>query len=205
TQPDASTLSPAQALDCLRQSGVPLVVWRVAMSGAPIGKKSNVSPKWPEWPEGDWVRGTRDFPKAIRRLREVLDRQRIVWVEDAVDLDAIEPRLPAGVTVAGRSTTEANPVPPPHPAPPPAPGSGLAFVPRAPQRCDSGLAPGLLHRCDGGLTWKPAQTGTPGGIFALAFSGGGATEKLFAGASGALVSSDPASPRWTTFDLPAVM
>src|SRR5262249_23084453 len=90
----------------------------------------------------------------------------------------------------------------------PAPGAGsvysVAFDPRDPRSLYAGTAAGLAHSSDGGQSWKPAQTGSPGGIFALAFSGG-AHEKLFAGASGALVSSDPESPRWTTFDLPAVM
>src|SRR5512143_2252386 len=78
SQPDASTLVPAQALDFLRESGVPLVVWRVAVTADPGPRgASNASPKWPEWPEGDWVRGTRDFPRAIAHLRELIDRQRI--------------------------------------------------------------------------------------------------------------------------------
>jgi len=209
TQPDASTLSPAQALDCLRQAGVPLVVWRVSMRAEPKGKRSNAGAKWPEWPEGDWVRGTRDFPKAIKHLREIIDRQRLVWVEDAVDLDALEATMPAGITLAGRpKLDEASRLTVTARTSVSAPDGrwvySVAFDPRDPQSLYAGTATGLLHSADGGQTWSRAQTGSPGGIFTLAFSGG-AGAMLFAGASGELVSSSPSSPQWKAFDLPAVM
>jgi hypothetical protein len=205
SQPDASTLAPAQALDCLRQSGVPLVVWRVAMKGDPKDRKSNAAPKWPEWPEGDWVRGTRDFPRAIKHLREIIDRQRIVWIEDAVDLDAIEPRLPAGITVAGRSKPKSPPArlrPPSNGGPGPRSVYSVAFDPRSaafmPVPPPAPFTARLAARA--GTARRPEAPEAS----ALAFSGG-SPERLFAGASGALVSSSPSSPQWTSFDLPAVM
>jgi photosystem II stability/assembly factor-like uncharacterized protein len=201
---DASTLSPAQALDFLRESGVPLIVWRVAMN--PKKSRSNAGEKWPEWPEGDWVRGTRDFPRAIAHLREVMDRQRITWIEDAVELDALESRLPPGIALAGRVKPAAGPQPaPPLASSPPDSRTvySVAFDPRQPESVYAGTAEGLLHSSDRGRTWGRVETGAPGGIFTLAFIGEGQA-RLFAGAGAGLVTGAAGVPRWSTLDLPAV-
>ena len=205
-QPDASTLSPAQAIAFLRESGVPLVVWRVAVSGEPKGKRTNAAPKWPEWPEGDWVRGTRDFPRAIAHLREVLDRQRIVWIEDAVELDTAERSLPHGIALAGRPKTDGAAAPPPSVSPVADSRTvySVAFDPRDPGTVYAGTARGLVHSSDGGKTWTRPEAASPGPVFAVAFSG---EEKpaLFAGTGSGLVTAGSAAARPAAIELPAVM
>ena len=100
-EPDSSTLSSAQALEYLRRVGVPLVVWRMEVRTSGIQPPALANLALEEWPEGEWIRTSHDFPRAIARLRDVIDRQRLVWLEEAVETSALEPLLPAGVKLAG--------------------------------------------------------------------------------------------------------
>jgi photosystem II stability/assembly factor-like uncharacterized protein len=179
----------------------------VAVGADPRTKRSSsASPKWPEWPEGDWVRGTRDFPRAIAHLREAIDRQRIVWLEDVVELDSAERRLPPGVSLAGRSKMAGGAAP--APVPPPAADSrtvySVAFDPRDPETVYAGTAQGLVRSSDEGKTWTRSETASPGAVFAVAFSG---KEKptLFAGTGSGLVTAGSDAPRSAPIELPAVM
>ena len=204
-EPDSSTLSSAQALEYLRRVGVPLVVWRVQVSssGTPPPALANLAKE--EWPEGEWIRTSHDFPRAIARLRDVIDRQRLVWLEEAVETSALEPLLPAGVKLAGSAMSrDSAAVPQEHPLSPP---SRIVYAavpdPAEPRDIYAGTADGLLRSRDAGATWTHVETGNAGGVFSLAFAAEGRA-RLLAGGSGALFRSVPSEPGWSGLSLPAV-
>ena len=208
-EPDSSTLSSAQALEYLRQVGVPLVVWRVQVSssGTPPPALANLAKE--EWPEGEWIRTSHDFPRAIARLRDVIDRQRLVWLEEAADTSVLEPLLPAGVKLAGSAMSRdpAAETPPDHTEHPSVAPSRIVYAaaadPAEPQTIYAGTAEGLLRSGDAGATWTRLETGSAGGVFSLAFAGEGRA-RLLAGGSSALFRSVPAAPGWSGLSLPAV-
>lgn len=70
--PDRSTFSPARVRRYLARLHVPLVVWTAAEDGERIAA---------EWGEAESVATWRDLQAAVRRLRERLDRQSIVWLD----------------------------------------------------------------------------------------------------------------------------
>ena len=204
-EPDSSTLSSAQALEYLRRVGVPLIVWRVEVPTSAIQPPALANLAREEWPEGEWIRTSHDFPRAIARLRDVIDRQRLVWLEEAVETSALEPLLPAGVKLAG-SAMSRNPAAEPqeHPLSPP---SRIVYAavpdPAEPRDIYAGTADGLLRSRDAGATWTHVETGNAGGVFSLAFAAEGRA-RLLAGGSGALFRSVPAEPGWSGLSLPAV-
>ena len=201
-QEDTSAISAAQAQAYLREISVPLVVWRM---NVPVQGNEKKFPKIGAdregWPEGEWIRGALDFPKVIARLREIIDRQRLVWLEEAPDTATLDRSLPPGITLAGG----ANP-------PLPAPGEGpsplqtvyaVAPDPRDPGAIYAGTAGGLLRTCDSGETWNRVETRNPGGVFSLTFADADRS-RLLAGGSGALFRNAPTAAGWSGLSLPTV-
>jgi len=87
---DLSAISVADARRYLRETLVPLIVWRVGPSG-PDG-----------WPEGTRISSPTELVRECNLLPVELDRQRIVWLEGRLDLRDFSPRLPEGAALAGR-------------------------------------------------------------------------------------------------------
>lgn len=69
---DDSTFAPADVQHYLQQIMVPLQVWRAGR------------PRADGWPQGMTV-NARSLVKAVRAIRDVLDRQRVAWVEGDFD------------------------------------------------------------------------------------------------------------------------
>jgi YVTN family beta-propeller protein len=68
---DASSLSPATVRRYLASLGVPLVVW------SPAHERIRGSP----WGEVEWIETTTKLRRALNRVSNRLDEQRIVWLE----------------------------------------------------------------------------------------------------------------------------
>jgi photosystem II stability/assembly factor-like uncharacterized protein len=203
-QPDTSAVTPAQALDYLRQAGVPLVVWRTELAIPAKQPAATVGPERSEWPDGEWIRNAHDLPQAITRLRDVIDRQRLVWLEEAAESVDLEPLLPPGITLAGNAAPS---VAARTESPMPALSRtvyAVAADPRDPGTLYAGTADGLLRSCDAGQTWARVESGSPGGAFSLAFAGA-ERSRILAGGSGALFRSAPSARGWSGLGLPTVL
>ena len=87
---DSSAFSPAQVQAYLKDVMVPLVVWRIGNAAAP------------EWPAGPRMEKPSEVAAAIAAVRRDLDQQRVAWVEQDFDPRSWSPRLPAGISIAGR-------------------------------------------------------------------------------------------------------
>ena len=204
-QEDSSAVSPAQALAYLKQVSVPLVVWRIDVHQYGGQQKTiKVDADRKDWPEGEWIHSSHDFPRVISRLREVIDRQRLVWLEEDADTAALDASLPAGFAMAGGATETVPELRDPGPPPPPRRTVyAVAPDPNEPGAIYAATAGGLLQTCDSGETWARVETGNPGGVFSLAFAGADKT-RLLGGGSGALFRSATNTVGWSGLSLPTV-
>lgn len=83
---DKSDFRPGEARRFLERLGVPLLVWSVAPAGA--------DPRFGSWGEMADVSTLVHFGKAVEQLEDLLERERLVWVEGR--------HLPQNVAVAAR-------------------------------------------------------------------------------------------------------
>ena len=102
SQEDHSSFSPAQVQAYLRQTLVPIAVWRVRDGAAP------------GWPEGLVLRTPNDFAAALAKLRRALDHQYVAWLKGRTDLRSFHPSVPSGIRLArppasGKSAEGAKP------------------------------------------------------------------------------------------------
>jgi hypothetical protein len=157
-RPDVSTFTANQARAYLSEVMVPLVVWRVGTVVAP------------EWPEGRSIATMSDLRGAFDALAADVARQRLAWVEGAVDLSqsargiapGVElagrvPGLPgaasaAPVSIAGRSVGALGPDGGPVHALATSGDGGTAWA---------GTHAGVFRSRDGGATWERASAGLP--------------------------------------------
>ena len=183
---DESTFSPEQARAYLGQTRVPLFVWRKDPGAAQ------------EWGVGSGPLLAR-IGFNIAELRRELDRQRIVWLEGRVDPREFHPRLPPGITIAGRTENEDKTLPKASAAPPRASESDAVFSvtadPGSPGTVYAGTRAGLQISRDGGQTWSLLKTGAEQGeVYAVAFPGGAGD--IFFGSSGAIGRSIGGGESW---------
>jgi hypothetical protein len=90
SQKDASFYTPEAVRHYLQQLGVPLVVWSIAPDrGQGRGRKKHVSDVW--GPTTD-ISTPAQLRQALGDLRDLLDRQRVLWIEGS--------HLPQTVTLA---------------------------------------------------------------------------------------------------------
>jgi photosystem II stability/assembly factor-like uncharacterized protein len=202
---DESSLSPQQAQAYLSESLVPFAVWRTRKEAAP------------GWPEGALLRRPADFGVALTRVKDDLARQRVVWLEELLDVRRFRPDLPPGISVAGRVSTKSA-ASPAEPEPPTEAEietenreTGIAaeqFVyaaalsPSDPRTIYAGTRAGLRISRDAGATWK----GVPfrkdkSDVYSLATFGG---SDLLVGASGSLARSLEGGESWSYFPALAV-
>jgi hypothetical protein len=85
---DQSDFGPEEARRFLGRLGVPFRVWSVAPSEA--------APHAPGWGEIEDVSTLARFGKAVERLADILERERIVWVEGR--------HLPQDISASARAT-----------------------------------------------------------------------------------------------------
>ena len=157
-RPDVSTFTANQARAYLSEVMVPLVVWRVGTVVAP------------EWPEGRSIATMSDLRGAFDALAADVARQRLAWVEGAVDLSQSARGVAPGVELAGRV--------------PGLPGAASAAPVSIAGRSVGALGPdggpvhalatsgdgrtawagthaGVFRSRDGGATWERASAGLP--------------------------------------------
>ena len=179
---DESTFSAEQARTYLGQTLVPLFVWRATVGSAP------------DWPEGSPLQL---LGQDVIELRRELDHQRIVWLEGHVDPRQFNPKLPPGITIAGRGETALK-----RESPPPS-GSGtearavfaLALDPGSPRTVYAGTRNGMQVSRDGGDHWIPLRTGAvPDEVYSIAFHPGG--REIFFGSSAAIGHSIAGGESW---------
>jgi photosystem II stability/assembly factor-like uncharacterized protein len=179
---DQSTFSAAQAQAYLEQTLVPLFVWRPDTRLA-LG-----------WPDGA---NLVSLGANVSSLRSALDRQRIVWLEGRVDLRTFHPRLPSGITIAGRGSGFRSL--------PEGPGtsvsSGIDTVfavatdPASPTRVYSGTASGLKVSEDGGEHWTSVRTGAEAAqIYSVVFDR--RSQEIFFGSGSAIGHSIAGGESW---------
>ena len=185
SRPNVSTFTAAQAQAYLSEVAVPLVVWRVGDVLAP------------EWPEGPRIARMGDLRGAFAALARDVARQRIAWLEGAVDLSASGSSIAPGVTLAGR-------VHAPAPDPPSAfgradaraaaigPAGGPVHALAASGKTAwTGTHAGVFRSRDDGASWERASSGLPAVPVRCLLSAG---ETLFAGTdAGLFVSGDEGS------------
>ena len=100
----------------------------------------------------------------LMELRRDLDHQRIVWLEGHVDPRQFHPKLPPGITIAGRGKPD-NPPPSRESLPPPGRGAdtgavfAVAVDPGLSQTVYAGTRNGLQVSRDGGDHWSTLRTG----------------------------------------------
>ncbi len=175
---DESTFSAEQARAYLGQTLVPLFVWRATPGSAP------------DWPEGSPLQL---LGPDMAGLRRDLDHQRIVWLEGHVDPRQFHPKLPPGITIAGRTEPASTA------ALPPAGEAGAVFAvavdPASPRTVYAGTRKGLKVSRDGGNHWTPLPTGAePDEVYSIAFPAGG--RDIFFGSSGAIGHSIAGGESW---------
>src|SRR5262249_8812862 len=187
SRPAESTFAPEQARVYLGQPLVPLFVWRKDPKTAP------------EWGGGGDEPLFATFGHNIADLRRQLDRQRIVWLEGHVDPRNFNPKLPPGITIAGRADSGSSPAAR-EPARKPALDGPIAVFavtvdPATPGTVYAGTRGGLQASRDGGEHWSKAKTGTdPGEVYSVAFPGD--SREIFFGSSGAIGRSIAGGESW---------
>jgi photosystem II stability/assembly factor-like uncharacterized protein len=187
TRPDESTFSPEQARAYLRQTLVPLSLWRKDQGAAA------------EWGGGGNEPLLERFGSNIADLRRQLDRQRIVWLEGHIDPRTFSPRLPPGITIAGRAGSGRPPVASEAARKPAMQESNAVFAvtidPATPGTVYAGTRGGLRVSRDGGEHWSRVKTGIdPGEVYSVAFPVG--TPEVFFGSSGAIGRSIAGGESW---------
>jgi photosystem II stability/assembly factor-like uncharacterized protein len=179
---DESTFSTEQARTYLGQTFVPLFVWRATTGSAP------------DWPEGSPLQL---LGPAMAELRRDLDHQRIVWLEGRVDPRQFDPKLPPGITIAGKGETALAR------KSLPSPGRGtaartvfaVAVDPGSPRTVYAGTRNGLQISRDGGDHWSPLRTGAElDEVYSIAFHP--REREIFFGSSGAIGHSIAGGESW---------
>jgi hypothetical protein len=193
---DLSAISVDDARRYLRETLVRLIVWRVG-SAASDG-----------WPEGTRISSPTDLVRQSNLLPDELDRQKIVWLEGALDLRDFSPRLPEGAAIGGREEAlPARSSPDNEPSASELPSGGLAkqmvlalaVDPEHAARIYAATGEGLFRR-DGAGPWQAIPFGKGPSSVNMVTARRGSV--LAAGSAGIVRSTDTAGKRFSFSPMP---
>ena len=89
---DSSRFTAEQARSYLQQIMVPLFVWRFG----DVNREA-------AWGGAQVIQRQGDFRSALNSVRQNLLSQRILWIDGTLNPASINPPLPSGIALAGRS------------------------------------------------------------------------------------------------------